>query len=201
MQNEKDKPIAYIAGALNDDACEYIQNLHKMIIWAEKIRQLGYAVFIPGTDFLHGLVCGNLNYEDYFENDYPFLKKSDIMFVCPGWENSKGTAKELRTAKKYNIPVYVGETGLKLLNELRRRVVKSSNEVVDEIIVNLFEDIYARYVVKEDRWQGNYIMATEEARCSLRSHAARFTKQRALEYIKHGHFCKNGGPFIIEDAV
>jgi len=42
----------YVAGKLNSDACGYIKNVHRMIIWAEKVRKAGFAVFVPGLDFL-----------------------------------------------------------------------------------------------------------------------------------------------------
>jgi len=131
MSKEKDKPTAYIAGALNDEACFYIQNLHKMIIWGEKIRQLGFAVFIPGLDFLQGLVHGNFIYSDYFDNDQPFLKKCDIVFVVPGWENSKGTAEELRTARECSIPIYYEKEGLKQLKETIRNKCIHDWHIVD----------------------------------------------------------------------
>ena len=113
--NPEERPIAYIAGALNDMANAYVKNVHNTIVWGEKIRQLGYAVFIPGMDFLLGVVVGDLTYEEVFDNSQPFLIKSKIMFVAPGWENSKGPAKELITARKYNIPIFYGQEGYNLL--------------------------------------------------------------------------------------
>ncbi len=96
----------YVAGKLNDDACGYIKNVHRMIIWAEKVRKLGFAVFVPGLDFLQGVVFGNWEYADYFDNSQPWLDASDAVFLVPGWEQSKGTAREIERAKSKNIPVY-----------------------------------------------------------------------------------------------
>lgn len=97
---------AYIAGKLNDDACDYITNLHKMLRRAEKIRKHGYAIYVPGLDFLMGLFCGNYNYQDYFNNNQEFLKRCDKMIVTEGWETSKGTTKEIKLARELNIPLY-----------------------------------------------------------------------------------------------
>ena len=117
--NPEEKEIAYIAGALNAMASEYIQNMHRMIVWAERIRKLGYAVFIPGIDFLTGLVLGDWDYGIAFDNSQAFLVVARIMFVVPGWKNSKGTARELITAQKYDIPVYYEEEGYQELIRLR----------------------------------------------------------------------------------
>jgi len=96
----------YIAGKLNDDACGYIRNIHRMIIWSEKVRKLGFAVFVPGIDFLQGVVLGNWDYRDYFDNSQPWLEVSDAIFLAPGWESSEGTKKEIDRAKENHIPVF-----------------------------------------------------------------------------------------------
>jgi hypothetical protein len=102
----------YIAGKLNDDAAGYLKNVHKMLVWGEVIRRLGVAVFIPATDLLWGVLVGKWEYEDYFNNNQAFLEVCDYVFVCPGWETSKGTKKEIITAKKLGIPVFFDVVGL-----------------------------------------------------------------------------------------
>jgi len=96
----------YVAGALNADAVGYIQNLHRMCVWSEKVRNLGVSVYVPGIDFLLGVVHGDWTYEDYFENSQPWLDVSDCMFLVPGYENSKGTKKERERAWKAHIPIF-----------------------------------------------------------------------------------------------
>jgi len=100
------KKRVYVAGALNAPAKDYIQNVHRMIVWGDKVRRLGFSVYIPCTDFLSGVVLGNYEYADYFENSQPWLEVSDAMFVCPGWEDSKGTKKEIKRARDFGVPVY-----------------------------------------------------------------------------------------------
>jgi len=110
----------YVAGKLNSDACGYIKNVHRMIIWGEKIRKLGFAVFVPGLDFLQGIVFGNWDYPDYFNNSQPWLIASDAVFLVPGWETSEGTKKEIERAKKHNIPVFADlELLAKALGDIR----------------------------------------------------------------------------------
>jgi len=96
----------YVAGKLNGMACDYNKHMHRMIIWSEKVRRLGYAVFVPGLDLLVGVVMGDLDYPDYFDNSQPWLAASDAVFVTPGWEDSKGTEREIEYAKSLGIPVY-----------------------------------------------------------------------------------------------
>lgn len=94
-----------MAGKLNDTAAKYVQNLHKTIHYAEKIRKAGFAVFVPGIDFLMGLEIGNWEYEDYFENSQAWLMASDAMFLVPGWETSNGTKREIECARQNGIPI------------------------------------------------------------------------------------------------
>lgn len=96
----------YVAGKLNADAVGYIKNVHRMIKTAREVRRAGYAVYVPCNDFLEGLVDGNFDYSEYFDNSQPWLINSDAVFLTPGWETSSGTAKEVETAKANNIPVF-----------------------------------------------------------------------------------------------
>ena len=96
----------YVAGKLNDDAVGYIKNIHRMVIWADKLKKEGFSVYVPGIDFLMGAIIGDYEYSDYFDNSQPWLKSSDAMFLTPGWETSKGTKKEIKTAKRWKIPIF-----------------------------------------------------------------------------------------------
>ena len=96
----------YIAGKLNDDACGYIKNVHRMIKTAREVRRAGFSVYVPGLDFLEGLVDGHFEYEDYFQNSQPWLAASDAVFLVPGWETSSGTKREIELAGELGIPVF-----------------------------------------------------------------------------------------------
>ena len=103
----------YVAGKLNADACGYIQNCHRMIKVARELMGLGVAVYVPANDFLEGLVDGNFSYHDYFDNATPWLEVSDFMFVCPNWEGSSGTQKEIEFAKSIGKPIFFNIEDLK----------------------------------------------------------------------------------------
>ncbi|MGB9708136.1 MAG: DUF4406 domain-containing protein [Candidatus Pacearchaeota archaeon] len=96
----------YIAGKLNDMAVDYIKNLHFMIKEAEKVRKRGFSVYVPCLDFLMGLVAGDYEYNDYFENSQEWLKASEVVYACDNWKNSNGAKKEIELAKSLNIPVF-----------------------------------------------------------------------------------------------
>jgi hypothetical protein len=97
----------YVAGALSADACGYIQNCHRMIELARWVRRMGFAVYIPCLDFLEGLVAGDFQYNDYFDNSQPWLEASDGVVVQPiGAEASHGTQREIAHAEALGIPVF-----------------------------------------------------------------------------------------------
>ena len=97
----------YVAGKLNDMACDYNKNIHNMIKDAEEVRNMGFSVFIPGLEIVWGIVVGNLGYKDYFDNSQPWLDVSDAIYVRgKNWKTSSGTQREIKRARKQNIPVF-----------------------------------------------------------------------------------------------
>jgi hypothetical protein len=105
----------YVCGKLNADACNYIKNCHQMIKYADKIRRMGFSVYIPCLDFLSGLVMGDYEYQDYFKNNLPWLECADYIFVIPDSENSKGTQAEIKRAQELGIPVFDNLTFFEVL--------------------------------------------------------------------------------------
>lgn len=98
--------LVYVAGALNADAVGYIKNLNRMMVHAEGVRKAGFAVFVPGLDFLMGATFGDWDYKDYFDNSQPILERCDAMFIVPQSDESKGTQKEIKRAEELEIPVF-----------------------------------------------------------------------------------------------
>ena len=86
----------YVAGALNDDAVGYIKNLHRLVKYSILLRRNGYAVYVPGLDFLMGFLDGNFKYHDYFYNSRSWIKVSDAVFVVPKSKKSRGVKREVK---------------------------------------------------------------------------------------------------------
>ena len=100
------KKLIYIAGKLNDDAPAYIEHLRQMNEWAYRVMSERFAVHVPGNDIVMGLVSQLSGYNDYFDNNAEILRRCDAMFVCPGWETSEGTRREIELCQKWDIPVF-----------------------------------------------------------------------------------------------
>lgn len=106
-RNDNNKKfLVYIAGALRGDIPTYISNCSKMIRYGELVRRTGYSVFIPCLDVLQGIVMGDMEFEDYFNNSFSILPRCDAVFLVPGWEESEGTNKEMALADSLNIPIF-----------------------------------------------------------------------------------------------
>ncbi len=113
MRKFQDVPKIYVAGKLNDNAVGYLKNVSFMMEYAEHLRERGFSVFVPAIDLLMGIKFNYQSYENYFNNSQPWLTVSDAMFLCPGWENSSGTAKELELASKLGIPAFTDVESMK----------------------------------------------------------------------------------------
>lgn len=100
------KKKIYVAGPLNAMAVDYLKNVSNMMTEAEHLRRLGFSIYVPAIDLLMGIKFGYTGYNDYFDNSQPWLKAADAVYLCAGWENSKGTKKEIELALANNIPVF-----------------------------------------------------------------------------------------------
>ncbi len=103
----------YIAGALSSKengernpskiVTDYIQNLNKMCKAASEIKRKGHAPYIPGLDFLVGVVVGDWEEEDYRGMGMEFLKVCDaIVAISDSW----GVQQELKVASTLGLIRY-----------------------------------------------------------------------------------------------
>ena len=103
----------YIAGALCSKektnrtppkvVVDYLQNVSAMCKMASLVRKRGYYPYVPGMDFVLGIVNGDWEEADYRGVSYEFLKVCDAVLVV---SDSWGVQQEIALAKVHCIPVY-----------------------------------------------------------------------------------------------
>jgi hypothetical protein len=110
MKKKKDIKRVYVAGPLNANAVEFMQNIHQMLWMGNTVRKAGFSPFIPCLDILLGILDGTMDYSDYFKMSQPWLEISDAVLVSDGaqrhYTESIGTMAEIKTAKRLHIPVF-----------------------------------------------------------------------------------------------
>ena len=86
-------------GYRSDKEWDVLSNIRHAEKYAIKYWKKGYAVICPHKNTaLFGGVCGD---NVWLEGDKEFLKRSDIIVMIPGWENSEGATEELWVAEEY----------------------------------------------------------------------------------------------------
>lgn len=82
-----------------------------MELLANKVKDMGYAVYVPCNDILTTISGGARTHEEYCEQDLAFLEVCDIMFVRDeDVESSKGVQGEIKKAEELGIEVvYVND--------------------------------------------------------------------------------------------
>jgi len=103
----------YIAGALSSKedtnrnpskvVTDYIQNVSQMCQVAAQVRRKGHYPYVPGLDFLLGVIAGDWEEDDYRGIGMSFLEVCDAVLVI---SQSWGVAKEIERAKALGKPVY-----------------------------------------------------------------------------------------------
>jgi len=109
----------YVAGALSSKQdttrnpskviTDYIQNLNRMCEAASEVRMNGFYPYVPGMDFMLGLVDGTWEEEDYRGIGMAFLEVCDVVLVI---SESWGVVREVAVARQLGIPVYYGLSSL-----------------------------------------------------------------------------------------
>ena len=103
----------YIAGALSSKenterdpsrvVTDYISNLSQMCRVASDLRRKGHSPYVPGLDFMLGVVNGDWREDDYRTIGMKFLEVCDAVLVI---SQSWGVSQEVEKANKLGLPVY-----------------------------------------------------------------------------------------------
>lgn len=99
----------YVAGAYSaSNVIDILNNMRKGMRASTEVLLAGFAPFAPWIDYHYQLQLQDgetLSVDDYYAYSMAWLEASDIVYVIPGWENSKGTIAEISKANLLNIPV------------------------------------------------------------------------------------------------
>ena len=111
----------YVAGAYSaNNVIDVLANIRQGIMKSADLLNLGYAVFCPHLDFQFALspYGSCLTVEDYQVNSMAWLEVSDVVYVLPNSENSKGVSAEIARAVTLNIPVVFSIEELSKIRDL-----------------------------------------------------------------------------------
>jgi len=102
----KTRPRIYVAGAYSaDNVIDVLSNIRKGNQVAAKLLKAGFAPFSPFIDYQFSFF-EDITVDEYYDYSIAWLLVSDAMLVLPGYENSKGTLREIEIATKSSIPVF-----------------------------------------------------------------------------------------------
>ena len=101
----------YVAGAMSsDNILGVLKNISVGVHYGAEVLSRGFAPFVPHLDISFMLQKGcegfNVPVSTYYAYTMAWLEVSDMVLVCPNWENSVGTINEIKRAKELGIPIY-----------------------------------------------------------------------------------------------
>lgn len=99
----------YVAGAYSaKDVVNVLRNIGRGEQYCADLFVDGFAPYCPwhDKDFVLRHPEADFTVEQFYQFSIEWLKVCDVMFLVPGWENSKGTLAEIEIAKANNIPIY-----------------------------------------------------------------------------------------------
>jgi len=99
----------YVAGPFNSNgAVGVLGNMRRGIrTCIELLVKHNFAPFCPWNDAFFALLTDEeIPIEKFYAYSLAWLEKSDAVLVLPGWENSKGTCREMARASDLGIPIF-----------------------------------------------------------------------------------------------
>ena len=99
----------YIAGPYSaNNIHDGFRNMRVGMKMAVRLLSGKFAPFCPWLDYQMILMdtYNKIPPERFYEYSLQWLRVSDAMLVLPGWQNSKGTKKEIAFAENYRIPIF-----------------------------------------------------------------------------------------------
>lgn len=98
----------YVAGAYSaNNVLDVLKNIGRGETYSADLFMKGYAPFCPwhDKDFVMRHWDKDFTVQMFYDYSMAWLDVSDVVFVIPNWENSKGVIAEIKRAMELNIPV------------------------------------------------------------------------------------------------
>lgn len=98
--------LIYVAGPYRGKCeAEVFSNIVAARSVAARIWELGMVAVCPhlNTAFMGGIVDDSA----FLRGDIELMLRCDAVYAIPGWERSKGAAKEIDTAREQEMPVHL----------------------------------------------------------------------------------------------
>jgi hypothetical protein len=108
----------YVAGSYSaNNVLDVLKNIGIGEKFCADLFLLGYAPFCPwhDKDFIFSRPMSDFTVEMFYDYSMAWLDVSDVIFVLPNSENSKGVQAEIQRAEELNIPVVYSITELDVI--------------------------------------------------------------------------------------
>lgn len=110
----------YVAGAYSaDNILDCLKNVGRGEHFSSQIFMMGFAPFCPWHDKDYVIKNWDQDFtvQQFYDYSITWLEASDIVFLVPEWENSKGTLAEIKRAKELGLPIVESFEELNALSE------------------------------------------------------------------------------------
>lgn len=105
--------VVYIAGPFRarnpngtNDAWRTQQHIMRAMEYAAFVWRAGHAAICPHANTMFFQDLGGAPDTVWLEGDLELLRRSDAMFLVPGWERSQGATAERQYAVDHAIPIF-----------------------------------------------------------------------------------------------
>lgn len=103
----------YVAGKYSaNNVMDVLENIRVGTKKCAELLKKGFVPFCPWLDYQFKFYEPSLKLEDYYRYSIAWLERSDIVYVLPNYEKSKGTLKEIKRAQELGIPVIFSDSVL-----------------------------------------------------------------------------------------
>lgn len=110
----KKNKLCYVASRISSgakDQLEIEQNVLDSVRAAMKVLDLGFYPVLPAVNNHELGKALRWRHSQYMKMDKQILKRCDAIYLCKGWEESRGAVMEHDWAKDLGLEIYYEEGG------------------------------------------------------------------------------------------